>query len=64
MPGESGCNRGDYARVLYFISHARLRVRRAPGIPYALCFVAKDAGMTRAHSRRGDAELCFKLFEN
>jgi hypothetical protein len=36
MPGESGCNRGDHARVLCFISHARLRVRRAPGIPHAL----------------------------
>jgi hypothetical protein len=36
MPGDSGCNRGDYARVLCFISHARLRVRRAPGIPHAL----------------------------
>src|SRR4030088_131478 len=32
-PGESGCNRGDYARVLYFISHARLRVRWHPAFP-------------------------------
>jgi hypothetical protein len=28
--------RGDYARVLYFILHARLRVQRAPGVPHAL----------------------------
>jgi hypothetical protein len=27
MPGESGCNRGDYARVLTSHLHARLRVR-------------------------------------
>jgi hypothetical protein len=27
---------GDYARVLYFILHARLRARRAPGFPCAL----------------------------
>jgi len=38
MPGDLGEPRGDYARVLCFISHARLRVRRAPGIPHALCF--------------------------
>jgi hypothetical protein len=36
MSGESGCNRGDYARMLIFILHARLRVRLAPGIPHAL----------------------------
>jgi len=32
-PGESGCNRGDCARVLYFILHARLRVRWHPAFP-------------------------------
>jgi hypothetical protein len=36
MPGDFRCDRGDYARVLCFISHARLRVHRAPGIPCAL----------------------------
>src|SRR6266540_1249761 len=36
MPGDFRCDRGDYARVLCFISHARLRVHQAPGIPCAL----------------------------
>ena len=39
MPGDFRCDRGDYARVLCFISHARLRVHQAPGIPCALCFL-------------------------
>src|SRR6266704_3868155 len=39
MPGDFRCDRGDYARVLCFISHARLRAHRAPGIPCALCFL-------------------------
>src|SRR5712675_3163758 len=38
MPGDFRCDRGDYARVLCFISHMRLRVHWAPGIPCALCF--------------------------
>src|SRR5258707_9785868 len=38
MPGLFRCDRGDYARVLCLISHARLRVHWAPGIPCALCF--------------------------
>jgi hypothetical protein len=37
MPGEFRCDRGDYARVLLFILHARLRAHQAPGIPCALC---------------------------
>jgi redox-sensitive bicupin YhaK (pirin superfamily) len=37
MPGKSGRTCGDYARVLFTL-HARLRVRRAPGIPHALTF--------------------------
>src|SRR3954454_676298 len=41
MPGDFRCDRGDYARVLCFISHARLRVHRAPGIPCALCFLGE-----------------------
>src|SRR5258707_10515743 len=37
MPGLLRCTCGDYARVLCFISHARLWVHWAPGIPCALC---------------------------
>jgi hypothetical protein len=36
MPGDFRRDRGDYARMLLFILHARLRARRAPGIPCAL----------------------------
>src|ERR1700730_1476862 len=36
MPGLLRCTCGDYARVLYLISHARLRAHWAPGIPHAL----------------------------
>src|SRR5260370_14241118 len=42
MPGLFRCDRGDYARVLRFISHARLRVHWAPGIPCALCFSGRN----------------------
>src|SRR6266498_1474721 len=42
MPGDFRCDRGDYARVLYLISHARLRARWAPGIPCALCFEGRE----------------------
>jgi hypothetical protein len=45
-PGESGCNRGDYARVLYFISHARLRVRWNPAFPTRSLFRAEDSCIT------------------
>src|SRR5438093_9307660 len=38
VPGDFRCDRGDYARVLCFISHARLRAHQAPGIPCALRF--------------------------
>src|SRR2546423_11986458 len=57
MPGDFRCDRGDYARVLCFISHARLRVHRAPGIPCALCFLWAE-GFTHSSgtSRRGNAE--------
>jgi len=40
MPGDLGCTCGDYARVLCFILHAGLWVRRAPGIPHALILEA------------------------
>src|ERR1700687_215590 len=39
MPGLLRCTCGDYARALHLISHARLRVHWAPGIPCALCFL-------------------------
>src|SRR5260370_5354457 len=42
MPGLFRCDRGDYARVLCLISHARLRVHWAPGIPCALCFLRAE----------------------
>src|SRR6266581_2500885 len=42
MPGDFRCDRGDYARVLCFFRHARLRVHWASGIPCAL------------YSRRGE----------
>src|ERR1700692_3808016 len=35
MPGDFRCTCGDYARVLCFYSHARLRVHWPPGIPCA-----------------------------
>src|SRR5882724_13670125 len=60
MPGDFRCDRGDYARVLCFISHARLRVHRAPGIPCALCFLwaegfIHDSGAPRREN--ADAHL-------
>src|SRR5258707_8337188 len=41
MPGLFRCTCGDYARVLCLISHARLWVHWAPGIPCALCFIGR-----------------------
>ena len=41
MPGLLRCTCGDYARVLHLISHARLRVHWAPGIPCALSFLGE-----------------------
>src|SRR6266446_2827041 len=52
MPGDFRCDRGDYARVLCFISHARLRVHRAPGIPCALCFAGRTVLQNSGASRR------------
>src|SRR5437763_16892165 len=54
-PGESGCNRGDYARVLYFNSHARLRVQWHPAFPTPS--LGESSCTTRAYWRRGNAEL-------
>jgi hypothetical protein len=42
---------GDYARVLYFILHARLRVHWAPGIP--LRPPGRNGSTTRAHRAAG-----------
>src|ERR1700686_914452 len=53
---------GDYARVLHLISHARLRVHWAPGIPHALFSLGERFAKTRTHraagSRRFVDELC------
>src|SRR5260370_4226281 len=65
MPGLLRCDRGDYARVLYLISHARLRVHWASGIPCALSSLGETVrtSLGRA-SRRGLAGFCLLLFEN
>src|SRR6266568_5589872 len=61
MPGDFRCDRGDYARVLCFISHARLRVHRAPGIPCALCFLGQmDFVKARAHRAAGPPMLVLR----
>jgi hypothetical protein len=59
MPGESGWTCGDYARVLVSLSHARLRVRRAPGIPHALWggWFMHNSGA----SRREIVEFCLDV---
>jgi hypothetical protein len=64
MPGDLGEPRGDYARVLCFISHARLRVRRAPGIPHALCFLGERLMHSSGALRRGNAEACLGFLKN
>src|SRR5213078_1011292 len=62
VPGDFRCDRGDYARVLYLISHARLRAHRAPGIPCALCYLrADDFCKTSGGSRRENAESYLKM---
>src|SRR5260370_27511109 len=49
MPGETGVTVVTIL-VCFFISHARLRAHRAPGIPCALCFLgAVGFCKTRAH---------------
>jgi len=45
--------------VCFFISHARLRVHRAPGFPCALCFSRGGTTCrTRAQTRRGNVDVC------
>src|SRR5437016_11870427 len=57
VPGDFRCDRGDYARVLCFLSHARLRAHPAPGIPCALCFLRGERSCkTSGALRRGIAE--------
>src|SRR5439155_12454330 len=54
VPGDFRCDRGDYARVLCFLSHARLRVHWASGIPCALCYLrADDFAKPRAYRAAG-----------
>jgi hypothetical protein len=48
----SRCIRGDYL-VCFLPLHTRLRVQRAPGIPHALCFRAKDSSKARTHRAAG-----------
>jgi len=67
MPGDFRFTCGDYARVLCFISHARLRVQRAPGIPCALCFLGERFLQNSGASRReivGLRSVNMWLFEN
>jgi hypothetical protein len=44
---------------MLFYLHARLRARRAPGIPCALCLEGKEIWQTSGASRREIAKLCF-----
>ncbi len=60
MPGLFRCDRGDYARVLCFISHARPRVHWAPGIPCALCLSRRE----RFLQNLGRITIFSRLFEN
>src|SRR5213079_2888982 len=55
MPGEAG---GPVVTTLvcsFHLSHARLRVQRAPGIPCALCYRGpkKNSRKPRAHRAAG-----------
>jgi len=43
--------------VCFFVSHARPRVRSAPGVSCALCFEG-ELCMTRARERRGKVDVC------
>ena len=53
--------------VCFFISHARLRVQQAPGIPHALCFGRRITRQKLARTCGEIAKLCLTndaLFEN
>jgi hypothetical protein len=55
MPGQSGEPTVTMLVCSLQLSHARLRVHRAPGIPHALLW-AENACTTRAHPRREKAD--------
>jgi hypothetical protein len=55
MPGQSGEPTVTTLVCLLQLSHARLRVHRAPGIPHAL-HRAEPTRTTRAHPRRENAD--------
>src|SRR5229473_3250708 len=60
MPGDSGVL--VYSCAFYqFKAHTRPRVRRAPGIPHALCFLGRKRTMHNSGAlRRGNAKLHLK----
>ena len=59
MPGDFRRDRGDYARMLVFTLHARLRAHRAPGIPCALRFEGGTFPAKLARNARRDREAVF-----
>src|SRR4030088_917254 len=60
MPGESGGPSVTMLVCLFSISHARLRVHWAPGIPHALW--GESFMHSPGASRRWIAKLCLRLF--
>jgi hypothetical protein len=52
MPGDPGATVVTNA-CAYYTSRTRLRVQRAPGIPRALHFRAKDSATTRVQRAAG-----------
>jgi hypothetical protein len=47
--------------VCFFILHARLRARRAPGIPCALCILGLHVQGQNSRGLRGEiAEVCIE----
>jgi hypothetical protein len=63
MPGRFRCDRGDHARVLLSILHARPRAHCAPGIPCALLGGQELAGKNSRETRGEIAKPCRLLFE-
>jgi hypothetical protein len=61
MPGCTGVTVVT-TLVCFFISHARLRARHAPGIPCALCLQRVEGLRAKLAWRRGEiAEVCVEL---
>jgi hypothetical protein len=58
--GNAGCSGATVVTnaCAYYTSRTRLRVQRAPGIPHALCFRAKDYNKDSGAMRRGMVEVC------